>query len=621
MCGIVGIISNFPQAQRAWLAIGRDAMTHRGPDDMGEWWSADGRVGLAQRRLAILELSPAGHQPMHDASGALSIVFNGEIYNFGDLRAELIAKGHGFRSHSDTEVILAAYREWGTECLARFNGMFAFALFDARQQTVFLARDRVGEKPLFYHKANGVLRFASELKALLADPALPRRIDPTALDCYLAMGYVPGENCMLQGFNKLPPAHALLFDLQSGEAKIWRYWQLPELDAASSRAVDEAALLDELEALLEDAVRRQMVADVPVGVLLSGGVDSSLITAMAVRSSSQVQTFTIGFPGYGKLDEREHARLIASYFGTCHSELMAEDASADLLPRLARQFDEPMVDSSMIPTFLVSQLVRQHCTVALGGDGGDELFGGYGHYSRLQWMQSKLGPVPRPLRNGISLAAEKLLPVGVKGRNWLQGLGVELGKGLPLIASCFDATTRRRLLAAQSGWCPQAEDVLTRRVPLHPDLLQRATRMDFANYLPEDILVKVDRASMLNSLELRAPLLDYRLIEFAFGKVPSHLKATAQNKKILLKRLTSCLLPPEFDRQRKQGFSIPLGEWLKGGPFRALFQEVLRDPACSFDSGMVNSLLRGQDKGLSNGERLFALVLFELWRREYGVTF
>jgi asparagine synthase (glutamine-hydrolysing) len=583
MCGIVGIVSNTPQTQRAWLTIGRDAMTHRGPDDAGEWWSTDGRVGLAQRRLAIIDLSPAGHQPMHDASGTLTIVFNGEIYNFADLRDELISKGHGFRSNSDTEVIVAAYREWGTECLARFNGMFAFALFDARHQTVFLARDRAGEKPLFYHQAGGVLRFASELKALLADPALPRRIDPTALDCYLAMGYVPGERCMLQGFNKLPPAHALLFDLQTGQAKIWRYWQLPELEATSSRPVDEA---------------------------------------MAVRSSNQVQTFTIGFPGHDKLDETEHARLIARHFGTRHTELMAEPATADLLPRLARQFDEPIVDSSMIPTFLVSQLVRQHCTVALGGDGGDELFGGYGHYSRLQWMQQKLGPIPRPLRNGIALTAEKLLPVGVKGRHWLQGLGVDLDKGLPLIAPYFDATTRGRLLAARSGWHAQAEDVLRSRVPVHPDLLQRATRMDFANYLAEDILVKVDRASMLNSLELRAPLLDYRVIEFAFGKVPSHLRATMHDKKILLKRLTARVLPPDFDRQRKQGFSIPLGEWLKGGAFRAMFQEVLLDKDASwFDRSFVEGLLKGFDKGYSVADRLFSLVILELWRREYKILF
>jgi asparagine synthase (glutamine-hydrolysing) len=434
------------------------------------------------------------------------------------------------------------------------------------------------------------------------------------------MGYVPGECCMLHGFNKLPPAHALLFDLQTAQAKIWRYWQLPELEAASSKPVDEDALLVELEVLLEDAVRRQMVADVPVCVLLSGGVDSSLITAMAARLPSQVQTFTIGFPGHSKLDETEHARLIARHFGTRHTELMAEDASADLLPRLARQFDEPVADSSMIPTFLVSQLVRQHCKVALGGDGGDELFGGYAHYSRLKWMQENWGGIPRPLRNGIALASEMLLPMGLKGRNWLQALGVNLNTGLPLIASCFDATFRGRLLATRSGWKSQAEDVFRSRVPAHPELLQRAMRMDFANYLAEDILVKVDRASMLNSLELRSPFLDYRLIEFAYGKVPSHLKATMQDKKILLKRLTSRLLPPEFDRKRKQGFSIPLGEWLKGGSFRALFHEVLHDPKCSFDSRTVDSLLRGQDRGCNNGERLFALVLFELWRREYGVN-
>lgn len=624
MCGLVGIASVNSVLSRDWLIAGRDSMTHRGPDDAGVWWSEGGLVGLAHRRLSVIDLSPAGHQPMHDASGELSIVFNGEIYNFTELREQLIALGHGFRSHSDTEVILVAFRQWGLDCLTRLNGMFAFALFDARQKTVLLARDRAGEKPLFYYQANDVLRFASELKALLADPALPRRINPEAMDCYLAMGYVPGERCMLHGFNKLPPAHALLFDLQTGQAKVWRYWQLPELEAESQGPVDEAALLDELEALLEDAVRRQMVADVPVGVLLSGGVDSSLVAAMAVRASSKVQTFTIGFPGHGKLDETEHARLIARHFGTRHTELMADPATVDLLPRLARQFDEPMVDSSMIPTFLVSQLVRQHCTVALGGDGGDELFGGYGHYSRLQWMQKKLGMIPRPLRKDITSAAKHFLPVGFAGSNirtWLMALGQDFQLGLPQIATCFDGISRQKLMAGYSGYGFMAEGIHQNQVPVHPDLLQRATRMDFANYLAEDILVKVDRASMLSSLEVRSPLLDCRLIEFAFGKVPSHLKATERDKKILLKRLTTRVLPPEFDRHRKQGFSIPLAEWLKGGAFRALFHEVLRDPQCSFDAQTIDSLLRGQDRGRSNGERLFALVLFELWRREYGVAF
>jgi asparagine synthase (glutamine-hydrolysing) len=390
------------------------------------------------------------------------------------------------------------------------------------------------------------------------------------------------------------------------------------LEAAAGQ-VDELRLVDELEWLLEDSVRRQLVADVPVGVLLSGGVDSSLITAMAVRSSSHIKTFTIGFPGHGSMDETEHARLIARHFGTEHIELVAQPTTADLIPLLAAQFDEPMVDSSMIPTFLVSQLVREHCTVALGGDGGDELFGGYGHYSRLLWMEERLGRIPLPLRKAISFGAEKL-PVGLKGRNWLQGLGVDFQQGLPLIASYFDVTNRRQLMAKHVGWELVAESIYNDRIPSHRDLLQRATRMDFQDYLAEDILVKVDRASMLNSLEVRAPLLDYRLIEFAFGKVPSHLKSTSQDKKILLKRLTAKVLPPEFDRQRKQGFSIPLAEWLKEGPFLRLFQEVLLDEGCIFDRRAVSALLKGQARGYNNGERLFALVLFELWRREYSIT-
>jgi len=620
MCGIVGIASQTPIGRRDWLAAGRDAMTHRGPDDAGEWWSADGRVGLAHRRLSIIDLSSAGHQPMHDKSGELSIVFNGEIYNYQELRVQLITKGYTFRSHSDTEVILAAYREWGTECLSHLNGMFALALFDARQQTVFLARDRAGEKPLFYHQTSGELRFASELKALLSDPTLPRRIESEAMDCYLATGYVLGERCILRDFNKLRPAHAILFHLNNGACKVWRYWQPPQL-GGSAGPVDEVALLDELEDLLQESVHRQLAADVPCGVLLSGGVDSSLVTAMAARLSSKVRTFTIRFPGHKMHDETNHARLIAQHFDTEHFELEGVPATADLMPLLARQFDEPVADSSMIPTYLVSQLVRQHCTVALGGDGGDELFGGYHHYSRMLWMQRHLGLIPYICRRAVAHAAERILPVGLRGRNYLQGLGVDLQSSVPAVMGPFDPTTRRHLMSPQKDWKTAAESIVQIRIGFDSSLLQRATRTDFVSYLPEDILVKVDRASMLNSLEVRAPFLDYRLIEFAFGKVPSDLKATPRKKKILLKRLAQRVLPSEFDHQRKQGFAIPLKEWLKGGAFRSLFYEVLRDPQCSFGRQAVEGLLSGQEKGRSNGERLFTLVLFELWRREYRVSF
>jgi asparagine synthase (glutamine-hydrolysing) len=618
MCGIVGCASLRPHADGAMLSARTATLRHRGPDDDGVWWSADLRVGLGHRRLAIIDLSPAGHQPMVNASGDLAVVLNGEIYNYLDLKQQLEKRGHCFRSASDTEVLLSAYREWGLECLQRLNGMFAFAIYDCTRRRLFMARDRAGEKPLYYQLDPSGLRFASELKALLLDPAVSRRIDPAALDCYLAMGYVPGGRSIVRGVSKLPPAHAMSFEIDSGRAVTWRYWQLPTHDPAP--AIHEPALIEELDRLLEDSVRRQLVADVPVGVLLSGGTDSSLITAMAARSTARVMTFTVRFPGFGRYDETEHARLIARHFGTDHVELDAQQASVDLLIRLARQYDEPIVDSSMIPTFLVTQLIRQHCTVALGGDGGDELFGGYGHYRRMLWVERYSQPVPLPVRRAVASVASTLLPVGFRGRNWFQALGYDFRHEVPAVEGVFDASARRALMSGHD-WATVAEDIRSERTPQLPDLLQRATRMDFENYLAEDILVKVDRASMLNSLEVRAPFLDYRIIEFAFGKVPSSLKATPGSLKVLLKKLCARVLPAEFDQHRKWGFSIPLVQWLRAGPWAEFFHEVLlagTEPF--FSQSAARSLLDGQRKGRNNSERLFALTLFELWRREYRMT-
>jgi asparagine synthase (glutamine-hydrolysing) len=615
MCGIVGVASRHATTDREWVSAGCAAMAHRGPDDSGIWWSPNGNVGLAQTRLAIIDLSPGGHQPMHDQANRLSIVFNGEIYNYLDLREQLAAKGHKFQTQSDTEVVLAAYHEWGTDCLAHLNGMFAIALYDGNRNRLFLARDRAGEKPLFYSVTGGGLRFASELKALLADPAFDRKINPAALDCYLMMGYVPGDACMLQSARKLPPAHALTFELVSEETKIWRYWRIP--DAPDGNAGDEEALVDELEVLLADAVRRQLVADVPVGILLSGGVDSSLVTAMAARASSRVKTFTVGFDGYGNYDETGYARLIADHFGTEHIELQAGSTGPDILNLLARQYDEPLNDSSMIPTFLVSQLVRQHCKVALGGDGGDEMFGGYEQHRRLLWMKSKVDYVPLGLRKLAAVAGDMALPTGFKGRNWIQALAVDFDTRLPSVAAHFGASERRALMGAD--WLTPADAIREMRVPVAPDLLQRVTRMDFENYLPEDILVKVDRASMLASLEMRAPLLDFRIAEFAFGKVPTRLKASFSERKILLKRLSKRVLPPQFDADRKQGFSIPLPTWLKAGPWRDFVSDVLLDPKSTFDRRAVSDLIDGHGKRRNNSERLFGLTVFELWRRAYRI--
>jgi len=615
MCGIIGVASRHPATDREWLKAGCATMAHRGPDDSGFWWSPNGNVGLAQRRLAIIDLSPGGHQPMHDEANKLSITFNGEIYNYLDLRAMLAAKGHTFRTQSDTEVVLAAYHEWGTDCLAHLNGMFAIAIYDGERNRLFLARDRAGEKPLFYSAAGGGLRFSSELKGLLADSAFDRKISPAALDCYLMMGYVPGDACILRSARKLPPAHALTFDIASEAINIWRYWRLP--DAPDGDGGDDEALVDELEALLADSVRRQLIADVPVGVLLSGGVDSSLVTAMAARASSHVKTFTVGLQGHEKYDEARFARLIASHFGTEHIELQAGDTSPDILDFLARQYDEPLIDSSMVPTFLVSQLVRQHCTVALGGDGADEMFGGYEQHRRLLLMKSMAERLPLGLRKFLAARGGDMLPTGFRGRNWMQALGVDFDTRLPGVTGHFSAPERRALMGAE--WETGADEIREMRVPLTSDLLQRATRMDFDNYLPEDILVKVDRASMLASLETRAPFLDFRIAEFAFGRVPSRLKTNCNERKILLKRLCKRILPPQFDANRKQGFSIPLPNWLKAGPWRDFVSDVLLDPKCIFDRRAVSGLIDGHGRRRNNSERLFGLTVFELWRRAYGI--
>lgn len=552
--------------------------------------------------------------------GALCVVFNGEIYNFAELRCELESHGMQFASHCDTEVILAVYETWGLHGLKRLEGMFALALHDATQQVVHLMRDRAGEKPLFYRHEGGTLCFASELKGLLADPALPRRLDTEALDCYLAFGFVPGARCILQGYSKLPPAHWLRFDLRTGSVEVQRYWAPPALDVYPSSAIDPLA--DELEGILANAVSRQLVADVPVGVMLSGGVDSSLVAALACRARKGVRTFTVGFPGAGRLDESGHARLIARHFCTEHTEIVADEVSVDLLPLLARQFDEPVIDSSMVPTFLVSQQMRRHCTVALGGDGGDELFGGYSHYDRLLKLQRRAALLPLFLRRAVRAATTRAMPPGLKGRNWLQALGADFPHEVPLVATYFDTRQRHRLLNGYSFDRDIAGFELARATPFAGDLLQRATRLDFATYLPEDILVKVDRASMLNSLEVRAPMLDRQVVEFAFGRVPSVFKCGVSGRKLLLKELARRLLPPEFDRQRKQGFSIPIARWLEGGPWRDFFCATLLDAKDPFfDRRQVEALLAGQDRGRNNGERLFGLVMFELWRREYRVEF
>lgn len=617
MCGIAGIVSSAGSVDVAALEQMRDAMTHRGPDGCGLHVAADGSVGFAHRRLAIIDLSSGGHQPMIDPITGALITFNGEIYNYRELRDELVARGHRFRTASDTEVLLASYREWDLDCLTRLNGQFAFGLHDSARRRLLLARDRAGEKPLYYRRDGSRLLFASELKGLMADPSFERRLDHEAFDLYLAYGYVPGDHCILRGVSKLPPGHAAVLALDTGDFSVQRYWTLPPT-AAQDVPADQ--LEAELETLLEAAVRRQMVADVPLGILLSGGLDSSLVTAMAARAASDpVRTFTVTFPGHAAFDEAPHARAIAEYFGTRHTELPAEPQSADTLTLLARQFDEPIGDSAIVPTYLVSRLIRREATVALGGDGGDELFGGYPHYSWLLRQQRVRALVPQPLRAVVASAAARL-PLGVSGRNHLIGFGDGAGGSISHINLYFDRRTRARLAPGVVGRAVGAERYRADLAAQPATVLRAAMETDFRSTLVDGYLVKVDRASMLTSLEIRAPFLDYTLVEFAFGRVPDRLRATRDARKILPKRLARRLLPPGFDLARKQGFTMPLGAWF-AGDWGRFMEAVLResDPRF-FDHAVIEQLLAGQRRGRANTGRIFAIAMFELWRREYKVS-
>lgn len=617
MCGIVGYAGREPIAPEQ-LASMRDTMTHRGPDDCGLWTSADGAVSLAQRRLSIIDLSPGGHQPMADAAGRIHVVFNGEMYNFQEVRSELEAAGHSFRTSSDTEVVIAAYRNWGEPFLERLGGMFALAFYDSDKRALYLARDRGGEKPLFLWQTGTRLVFASELKALFQLPEFPRRLDPCALEHYLAFGYVPRDLCMIAGVRKLLPGCAMRYHVDSGESHTWRYWDLPELDEhAKDRNPDDLA--DELHELLRNAVRRQLIADVPVGILLSGGVDSSLVTAMAVSVSSKpVRTFTIAFPGHAEHDESPYARIVARHFGTEHVELAAEEASLSLLPKLIRQYDEPMGDSSAFPTFIVSRLIRQHATVALGGDGGDELFGGYQQYVWVNNISRMQKLLPRPLRRLVGRSGSAL-PVGTRGRNYVVAAGKDGFHALQRTSMLFDPEWRRQMLVANGVCAPSPEELRMQLTMGARSLLQGMQRIDFRSYMVDDILVKVDRASMLASLETRAPFLDPAVIEFAFGKVPDRLKVHGRNRKILLRRLAARLLPSDLDLRRKQGFAVPLQTWF-AGEWGKMMREVLgaADPRI-FRLDAIADLFARQERNGSQLHRLYALTVFELWRREYRV--
>ncbi len=588
---------------------------HRGPDDGG--LHHDERALLGMRRLSIIDVE-GGHQPIYGADGAVCLVFNGEIYNFRELRAELEAAGHHFRTHGDGEVILQAYLRDGDRCFARFDGMFAIALWDLRTQTLLLARDRFGEKPLYYTHNQDRLLFGSELKSLLQSPDCPRDVEPAALGAYLSYGYVPCPLTIFRDVHKLPPAHWLRY--RNGQVTLERYWR-PSL--GPKLQLDEGEAEEALAEHLERAVASRLVSDVPFGAFLSGGLDSSTVVALMARQLSQpVKTFTIGFreAAYSELDD---ARLVASHLGTEHHELVVEPDAVALLQDLVWHFDEPFADSSAVPTFLVSQLARRHVKMVLTGDGGDELFGGYDRYLRLLDLE-RLGPLRLPAAVALRMAGA-LMPDPRGGRLGRVGERLHLPFAERYLSGV--ALTRpdlARALHANSGGASHYRlpllDAPGADLGAGDSVLDRAVAIDLQSYLPDDILVKLDRMAMANSLEGRAPFLEPGLAGFAL-RLPEKLRVRDGRGKHLLRRVAGRWLPSSVLTKPKQGFAIPLAEWFRG-PLSGLAADTFASRAFRerglIDPATATGLLAEHATGRADrSETLWQVLCLELWAQRF----
>ncbi|MGY0612748.1 asparagine synthase (glutamine-hydrolyzing) [Luteimonas sp. A501] len=630
MCGIAGAWAPRPEDPGVLQALGTAmgaAIAHRGPDDAGTWVDPLAGLVLSHRRLSIIDLGPGGHQPMASADGRWQLSYNGEVYDHAALRAELAALGVGFRGHSDTEVLLEAIARWGVEAaMARTNGMFAFAAWDTQARELWLARDRVGKKPLYYGwSGDGSLVFGSELAALRAHPALSAEVDPDALALLLRFDYIPAPHAILRGVHKLAAGRLLRIDgarLRAGAAghdpardqQAW--WNARERqEAAISRGFDgdEAAATDALDALLRDATALRMEADVPLGAFLSGGTDSALVTSlMQAQSMRPVRTFSIGFDN-AVHDESAHAAAVASHLGTEHTALHVDGRAAlDLVPSMPRVFDEPFADSSQLPTALLCGLTRRHVTVALSGDGGDELFFGYGRYARALRNQRMAARIPAPLRALLG-----------DDRGEAARLGGVAALRAALAATGVQDTARQRV---QRWRNPEAVVPGSRRLATaydDPAALPRngtpgdaLMALDFACYLPEDVLTKVDRASMAVSLEARAPLLDWRVAEFAWS-LPLDMKWRDGRLKHLPRRLLGRYLPDELVQRPKSGFGAPVGDWLRG-PLREWSEAQLDERRLREEGHFDPAPVRALWNAFQAGERkwhthLWGVLMFQAW--------
>ena len=621
MCGIAGRFNYDPlrPVERGVLEAMTDAVAHRGPDAAG-YHLAPG-IGLGHRRLSIIDLS-TGDQPLANEDGTVWTVFNGEIYNFAEVRAELIAHGHRFRTGSDTEVIVHGYEQWGERAVEKFRGMFAFAVWDARARRLLLARDRVGVKPLYYAELPGRgIVFGSELKSLLEDPDVPRAWRPEAIDAFLTLLYIPAPATIYQGIQKLEPGHVLV--AEKGTVRTSRYWDLEFTGDGDPRR--EAEYLEELDALLRESVALRQIADVPLGAFLSGGIDSSAVAAYMVETSTQPPvTISVGFD-HAAYDELAHARRVAEHLGCeFHPRTVTPDI-VSLLPKLAWHFDEPFADSSAVPTYYVSKAARELVTVALSGDGGDELWAGYTRHRVEHWEQTArtaLGPAA-----GAAGMLARALPLSVKGARSLRHLAADPAQAYAAkhAYGMFEADAKSRLYSGDFAASVRHADPFTAfrdayRRCRSTDPLDRALYVDVRTYMVDDILTKVDRMSMAVSLEAREPLLDHRLLEFA-ARVPTSLKLKHGRGKHLLRQALEQKVPREILERGKQGFEAPIGEWLRG-PLAPMADALLADGRLRdrgiFNDGEVARVWREHRSGRADHRhRLWQLIMLELWFRQF----
>ncbi len=650
MCGITGFLSPNPPGQaKDVLRRMNDTIIHRGPDAEGYWLDPARGVGLAHRRLAIVDLSEEGRQPMRSASGRYIIVFNGEIYNFLRIRADLQRLGHQFRGHSDTEVMLAAFEEWGLQgSLPRFIGMFAFALWDSVRAELTLARDRLGKKPLYYSAANSQLVFGSEIKALRSFPGFSAPIDRQALASFLRYSYIPAPYTIHAGVSKLEAAHFMCFAVRGSavvELERQCYWSAAQVHAevagtASTASSDHLeSAIDQLDVLLHDAVQLRMIADVPLGAFLSGGIDSSLIVAlMQSLSSRAVRTFTIGFHETA-YNEAPHARAIARHLGTDHTEVfLTPRETLAVIPKLPLMYDEPFADSSQIPTALLCAMARQHVTVALSGDGGDEGFCGYARYEQALAICRRMSRIPARLGAMIGWSMEQIpiilwerLSVLAQPIPAIRRRSDGIGYRMLRLADRLRCTTPQQLYRhLMSYWSAPATLVVGGREPQvalddaprtqHIDqFLDQMMLLDTLTYLPDDILVKVDRASMAVALEVRAPLLDHRVLEFAW-RHPAALKLQGGRGKVMLRSLLSRYVPPALWDRPKSGFGVPIYQWLRG-PLREWAESLLDEGRLRREGYLEpkpirrvwQALLGGRSEWAFGGELLWSVLMFQAW--------